>query len=1027
NSDSESVTPQQADLSLVKTVDNPSPNVGDTVTFTLTVANAGPDTATGVTVADVIPAGYSYVAASISGGDANNDAAIPTLTWTINSLAAGASADLTFQAEVLGSGTYANTAQVMAADQFDPDSVPGNSNFGEDDQDTVTVVPNIADVSITKTVDDTAPNVGDTVTFTLTVANAGPVGATNIEVSDTIPDGFTYTAASISGGDANDDAAIPTLTWTINSLAAGVSTDLTFQAEVNASGDFTNVAAVTASDQYDPDPGNNTDSETAAPQQADLSLDKTVDNVNPIIGETVTFTVTIANDGSDAATGIGVNDVIPDGYSYVAGSIAGGDVQDDSAAPTLTWTINSLAAGASTDLTFQAEVLATGDYENVAQVMAADQFDPDSVPGNSVPGEDDEDAQGITLREAADLSLVKALDVTTPDVGDTVTFTVTVANAGPNATTNVSVEDVLPDGYSYVAGSIAGGDTRDDSAAPTFTWSINSLAAGASAELTLQAEVLATGDYLNVAQVMASDQYDPDSTPGNNDDTEDDQDSEDLIPQSADLSLTKTVNNPSPNVGKTVTFTVEVTNSGPDNATGVSVEDILPSGYTYVAGSIAGGDSRSDASAPTLTWTINNLASGASVELTFRAAVLSSGDYVNTAQVTASDQYDPDSTPGNGSAGEDDQDSASVTPQEADLSLDKKVDNANPNVGETITFTLTLANAGPSTATGISVRDVLPDGFTYVAGSMAGGSSRSDASAPALTWTVNSLASGSSVDLTFQATVRVAGDYVNIAQVMTSNQYDPDSTPGNDDGDQSEDDEDSAAVSNINLFDPPYGIKTVSDDGLPQLEWGLVWINSGNADSMRVRIADRIPEGTTYVKGSLAYEARGSSSTISCVYDPSDNMVVWEGTIAADPGARNETEAENEVVITFRTTVDPDFDEVENQAAAYWDRNGDGVLDDADDNIRNDTPVLSDDVSTTPALDLTVWRRESGDGGDGGTLPKTGVDNRTRLMAVMSLLTIALGLALMLAGVIFLASGRRREESTEPVIGWDSSKLPYDG
>ena len=78
-----------------------------------------------------------------------------------------------------------------------------------------------------------------------------------------------------------------------------------------------------------------------------------------------------------------------------------------------------------------------------------------------------------------------------------------------------------------------------------------------------------------------------------------------------DLSLTKAVNNPTPNVGETVTFTVTLTNSGPDAAYNISVADVIPTGYTYVAGSIAGGSSRSDAGAPTLTWTVNSLASGA--------------------------------------------------------------------------------------------------------------------------------------------------------------------------------------------------------------------------------------------------------------------------------------------------------------------------------------------------------------------------------------------------------------------------------
>ncbi len=502
------------------------------------------------------------------------------------------------------SGTYANTAQVMTSDQYDPDSVPGNSVPGEDDQDDESVTPQQADLSLVKTVDDPSPNVGDTVTFTLTVSNAGPDTATNISVEDTVPTGFTYVAASISGGDARDDSAAPLLTWTINSLASGASVDLTFQAEVLASGDFTNVAAVTASDQYDPDPTNNTDSETATPQIADLSLVKTVDDPSPNVGDTVTFTLTVSNAGPDTATNISVEDTVPTGFTYVAASISGGDARDDSAAPLLTWTINSLASGASVDLTFQAEVLASGDFTNVAAVTASDQYDPD--PTNNTDSE-------TATPQIADLSLVKTVDDASPNVGDTVTFTMTVSNAGPSDASGVSVNDVIPDGYSYVAGSIAGGDGRIDATDPILSWSIISLASGASTDLTFQAEVLGSGNYVNTAQVMAADQYDPDSLPGNSVPGEDDQDTESVTPQQADLSLVKTVDNPSPNVGDTVTFTMTVANAGPDTATGISVEDTVPTGFTYVAASISGGDANDDSAAPLLTWTINSLASGASM------------------------------------------------------------------------------------------------------------------------------------------------------------------------------------------------------------------------------------------------------------------------------------------------------------------------------------------------------------------------------------------------------------------------------
>jgi len=90
------------DLTIAKTVDDATPNIGQTITFTLEVSNAGPDIATNVTVTDVVPPGFSYVGTSIGGGDASNDGD-PTgagLAWTINSVPVGSPVSLSFQAVV---------------------------------------------------------------------------------------------------------------------------------------------------------------------------------------------------------------------------------------------------------------------------------------------------------------------------------------------------------------------------------------------------------------------------------------------------------------------------------------------------------------------------------------------------------------------------------------------------------------------------------------------------------------------------------------------------------------------------------------------------------------------------------------------------------------------------------------------------------------------------------------------------------------------------------------------------------------
>jgi len=177
----------------------------------------------------------------------------------------------------------------------------------------------------------------------------------------------------------------------------------------------------------------------------------------------------------------------------------------------------------------------------------------------------------------------------------------------------------------------------------------------------------------NVAEVTAVDQFDCDSTPNNSVTTEDDHASVSLTPKSADLSLTKTVNDATPSVGDNVTFTVMVSNAGPDAATTVAVQDLLPSGLTFVSASSANGPYDSTTGA----WTISSIANGATASLQIVATVASTADTTNSAQVSAADQRDPDSTVNNNIASEDDQASVSLTPLQIDLSLAKTVSDAS--------------------------------------------------------------------------------------------------------------------------------------------------------------------------------------------------------------------------------------------------------------------------------------------------------------------------------------------------------------
>ncbi len=125
----------------------------------------------------------------------------------------------------------------------------------------------------------------------------------------------------------------------------------------------------------------------------------------------------------------------------------------------------------------------------------------------------------------------------------------------------------------------------------------------------------------------------------------------------ADVSLTKSVTPTRLNIGQSVTFTIRVTNAGPTATTGVLVRDQLPAGYSFTSAVAPSGTSYDSS---TGLWTIGNLANAQSQTLSIAAVTLGGGPYLNTAEVTASGVPDPDSTPANNLAAEDDQAAATV-------------------------------------------------------------------------------------------------------------------------------------------------------------------------------------------------------------------------------------------------------------------------------------------------------------------------------------------------------------------------------
>ncbi|MFK7815211.1 MAG: hypothetical protein AB8B92_02650, partial [Gammaproteobacteria bacterium] len=406
---------------------------------------------------------------------------------------------------------------------------------------------------------------------------------------------------------------------------------------------------------------------------ADISLNVYL-NAQPSVNDHVTVVVRVRNHGPDDAV-ISAATVVPTGYRNIYKIESGGVLHGN----VVTWENFSIHSGEVLDLTFRVQVNEpTGsidEYKLVGQITKSDKLDPDSSPNNDNgdQSEDDEDFASITpLSNVADLSLHKDVDISNPLIGETVTFTIRVNDAGPSGT-DYALEDIIPSGFSNISNINRGGVLRGNK----IRWGGQWIDAHQTQEFTFTATVdapdcNAVDQYKNIAQITHNDRPDPDSTP-NNDDGDQSEDDEDfaivtpntnICDQVADLSLHKSVNNPTPNIGDTVTFTLNIANAGPDAATNVGISDVIPAGYTNIANISSAGILNGN----TITWMFTDLAANDSLTVTFTADVLAptgaANEYVNTAQVSASDQLDPDSTPNNddGDQSEDDEDNAVVTP-----------------------------------------------------------------------------------------------------------------------------------------------------------------------------------------------------------------------------------------------------------------------------------------------------------------------------------------------------------------------------
>lgn len=700
------------DLAIEKSINVSSANFGDEITWKIVISNNGPNKATTVKVYDALPDGLIYLRSVLPRGT-YSDGVI-----TVGNMEIGEKLTYEIICKVNKTGLIVNTANITGK-HYD------HNESNNADNASVLINP-AADLEVIKIANITNPNYGDTVCWYIIVNNNGPNTATSVVAYDLLPDSLIWVS-----DDSNGKYNPVTGKWTVGTLNPNRSVQLNIITRVNATGIIQNNVSVNGT-RFDYDLSNNKDGDYInVSGAADVSISKSVNNSNPKYGDIVKWTLIVRNDGPDKATSVVVEDILPKGLILIGANATKG-IYDNGI-----WGVCCLENGEVQTLEIICKVNKTGTITNLASI-SAEEMDLNTSNNN--------DTESIKVPSTVDLQVTKGVTDKTPYFGDEVTWFISVRNNGPDRATNVVVSDLLDGGlilknYSSTIGTFSNNK-----------WSISRLNNGQTAYINITCIVNKLGKILNVASAICSQ---VDRNESNNNGSE----MINVYPVS-DLSVVKTVNNSNPNYGDLIKWSIVVRNNGPNDATNVSVKDMMPSGVEFVEANSYITDNG--------TWYIGNLALNEVRQLDIVCKVIATGNFENVV-VVSGNEHDPLS------ANNKDVEIINVAPA-CDLSITKTVSKYYYKVGDTVDYSIRIANNGPDLARNVKVNEI-PDKSLTLRSASATKGTYNDFDRE---WDIDCLDNGESAELHIKAMAAGEGIVKNTVLSMADTfDYDLDNNSDN--------------------------------------------------------------------------------------------------------------------------------------------------------------------------------------------------------------------------------------------------------
>ncbi|MFB9328409.1 hypothetical protein ACFFSY_20960 [Paenibacillus aurantiacus] len=728
-------------VTLAKSANVSGAIVGDVITYTATVRNTGTANASSVVLTDPLPAGLTFVTGSVTVEGVSRPTYDVLAGVPVGTLAINGAVTVTYRATVTSNpAQVANTASAA----FSFQSVAGGPTItGVIPSNTVTTPIYAPVMSIVKSANRASATVGSTVTYTLAVRNTGNIGAATT-VTDNIPAGSSFIAGTFRVNGTVVPGANPASGVAIGTVAATTTVTVTFDVQVNSVPSPPQfVDQATAQYTFSP-PDGRTVSGSASSNSITLPVSlpnvivaKTASLSSVTVGDSITYTSVVSNNGTEAVTNVILSDVLPAGTQFISGSVTVGGAPVPDANPASGIAMGTLDASSSVSVTLQALVVsvpASGQLLNRSSVSYSS--------GTLAAGSTSNTTTTIVSRPV--INIAKSANTSAASVGDTITYTLVTTNTG-NISAAVTISDNIPVGSAFVPNSVTINGAASPGLSPSAGFSIGTLNPGGGVTVTFQTvvnalpspAVLTDQGTASFTFTLADGRTISGASSSNTL----------TIPVSApNVTLTNSASDTAAAVGELLTYSITVTNKGVSPVSNVVLSDPVPAGAAFVAGSvIVNGIAAPDAN-PGSGIALLTLNPGGVASVSFQIRVTgipATGQLSNAANATFTSGAFSGTSISNTVA----------TPiAQAVITLAKSASLANATVGDTFTYSFAITNSG-NAAANVTLTDQVPEACVFITNSVLVDGSPLPGTSPVTGIPVENVPPGGTVIVSYVVTI----------------------------------------------------------------------------------------------------------------------------------------------------------------------------------------------------------------------------------------------------------------------------------